>query len=506
MPIRIPAIKVNQWLNAWDAFEYDPEAHQAKPQPHFFMASIPAGVLRRLAYVRRRTEHGPRLMDTGIQRAHDETRSTGISRFVDAGYPWASLNTRDQARFPNLKKPGWLPTAIIVNRLSEETQRGEYHADPADLVRIEIQGEGYELVLPEGAERDDWEPSGHVHPIEIVDGQHRLLAFEQGDPRGQGFELPCVLFDDLDVSWQAYLFWTINITPVRISPSFAFDLYPLLRTQDWLEVVEGPRTYRETRAQELTEALWSHPVSPWFGRIAMLARERGKVTQAAWVRSLTVTYIKPWENPRAGPGGLFGGQVDPIDSTRVLMWSRPQQAAFLIQLWKCIEEHVRRSDAEWATDLRDKAPADGTPQGQDPAFAGIYSLLNTDQGVRGVLHASNDVTFGLVGELNLQEWRRDREKDATDIEEVTLALKEFAASHREILNFLDRLGACISRFDWRSGGTPGLPEDVRNQQLVYRTGTGYREVRRKLLLFLRDCEDPRIARAAQQIVQVLNYD
>ena len=131
-------------------------------------------------------------------------------------------------------------------------------------------------------------------PIEIIDGQHRLYAFLDDEELEGDFELPVVLFEDLDISWQAYLFWTINITPTRINPSMAYDLYPLLRTVRWLELVEGPMAYRETRAQELTEALWGQPESPWHERIGMLGRERGKVTQAAFVRSLTLSFVRGW--------------------------------------------------------------------------------------------------------------------------------------------------------------------------------------------------------------------
>ena len=115
-----------------------------------------------------------------------------------------------------------------------------------------------------------------MNPIEIIDGQHRLFAFEETDEIDGHFEFPLVLFENIDISWQAYLFWTINVRPRRINPSMAYDLYPLLRTTEWLERVEGPVTYRETRSQELTEALWSHPESPWQKRIGMLGRERGK--------------------------------------------------------------------------------------------------------------------------------------------------------------------------------------------------------------------------------------
>ena len=91
-----------------------------------------------------------------------------------------------------------------------------------------------------------------------------------------------VAFHSLDISWQAYLFYTINIKPKKINRSLAFDLYPLLRTEDWLETAEGAAIYRETRAQEITEILWSHPASPWRAKINMLGDTGVKyVTQAA---------------------------------------------------------------------------------------------------------------------------------------------------------------------------------------------------------------------------------
>src|ERR1700722_3363273 len=132
-------------------------------------------------------------------------------------------------------------------------------------------------------------------PFEVIDGQHRLWAFE-GASKLENFELPVVAFVGLDISWQAYLFYTINIKPKKINTSLAFDLYPLLRTEDSLERFEGTAIYRETRAQEITEALWSYPKSPWHRRIDMLGEGgRKHVTQAAWVRSLTATFVKSFE-------------------------------------------------------------------------------------------------------------------------------------------------------------------------------------------------------------------
>ena len=314
--MRIPAIRVNQWLPDWDRYRYRPEDRQSKPDNYFYLASIPVSILRRLSNVPRRGDasdtgrqqaSGPRIQDIGIQRGFDEERAQDIKRFVEAGYPWATLRKAERDRFPELKKPGWLPTALVVNILKPTTRRKDVVPNPEDLIQVEQNGSHLaDLVLPKNAEKPSWRPAGHIRPLEVIDGQHRLLAFDEDDAVNRNFDLPVVLFHDLDVSWQAYLFWTINITPKRIGPSLAFDLYPLLRTEDWLEPVAGPLAYRETRAQELTEALWSNPVSPWYERIGMLGREKGKVTQAAFVRSLTLSFIRRSDPGGARPGGLYG--------------------------------------------------------------------------------------------------------------------------------------------------------------------------------------------------------
>ena len=246
---------------------------------------------------------------------------------MQAGYPWATLRKTEQDRFPDLKKPGWLPTALVVNVIKETTKREGLTPDPLDLVRIEKKGSNTaEIVIPEGAESPGWALRGRLRPLEVIDGQHRLLAFDDDTADKGQFELPVVLFEDLDISWQAYLFWTINISPKRIGPSLAYDLYPLLRTEAWLDPVPGPIAYRETRAQELTEALWSNPESPWYRRIGMLGRERGKVTQAAFVRTLSESFIRRSDPVAGRPGGLFGAPVRSSGDT-LLPWSRSQQAA-----------------------------------------------------------------------------------------------------------------------------------------------------------------------------------
>lgn len=467
---------------------------------------MPAPLLRRLSGVQRREPSGPRVADLGIQRGHDEGRSREISRFIKAGYPWASLNTEQQQRFSELRKPGWLPTAVVANLVTANTERSNVRAEPRDLITIDSDSNDLvHLILPEGSGETSWKPTENcLDPIEIIDGQHRLYAFSEDEEIDGDFELPVVLFEDLDISWQAYLFWSINVTPKRINPSMAYDLYPLLRTADWLEQIEGPITYRETRAQELTEALWSHPDSPWEQRIGMLGREKGKVTQAAFVRSLTLSFVRGWSGSRrTGIGGFFGTELSE-ERTDVLRWTRAQQAAYLIALWSGLEDAISTSDKEWVEHLRQITPVDEA-EGHVPAFAGRFSMLATDQGVRGFLQVCNDLSYQNRHNVSFADWQRPTSAEATDIAEVTEAL-EYLREQNEINDFIEQLTSDIAKFDWRSAVTPGLPPGVEAFQSRYRGGSGYKQVRFQLLHYLAKSGTPKIATSAQSVAEALGYD
>lgn len=505
--MRIPAIRVRQWLSEWDSYDFDVAARQRKPEPFFYVCSMSAPLLRRLSGVRRRQALGPRAADVGIQRGHDTERSIEIGRFIRAGYPWASLNTNQRNRFPNLRKPGWLPTAVVANLVSANTDRFGVKADPDDLISIETSGGSLvHLVLPEGSLESTWSPSDHcLEPIEIIDGQHRLYAFSEDEEISGDFELPVVLFNDLDISWQAYLFWSINVSPKRINPSMAYDLYPLLRTADWLEHVEGPMTYRETRAQELTEALWSHSQSPWRQRIGMLGREKGKVTQAAFVRSLTLSFVRGWSSGRrTGIGGFFGTEQS-RERADVLRWTRAQQAAYLITLWSNLETAITSSDQEWVQQIRDASSKEASKSTGDAAFSGRYSMLATDQGVRGFLQVCNDLSYQRRFDIPFGDWQRPTSAEATDVKEVTAALKELQSDQASIIAFVSRLTLDISTFDWRSAVTPNLPREVEIFQSRYRGGSGYKQVRLQLLRHLAHNGSHEVSAAAWSVAESLRY-
>lgn len=114
----VPALRFKQWLPEWDHFDFDPAQKRRKPEPFIFLFTMSAIQLRALSGVYRRQRDGATA--EGLQRLHDPARSKTIRDFVRFGHPYSGL--KSALRTPDtepLKKPGWLPTAIVVNILSQ---------------------------------------------------------------------------------------------------------------------------------------------------------------------------------------------------------------------------------------------------------------------------------------------------------------------------------------------------------------------------------------------------
>ncbi len=493
----IAALKIHQWLKAWDKIDYSPKEHRKKPAPHFYIFSLSAQELRRLSGISRRqaTKVSSRAAELGIQRQHDAERSEEINRFVEFGFPWSTLSERKRKtdEFRDLRKPGWLPTAIVVNVIEKGDERRGAKVAPNDLIQVKDGAGVSRFVLPYPREKSGWEPAS-VPPLEVIDGQHRLWAFG-ADGNAPDFEVPVVAFVGLDISWQAYLFYTINIKPKRINSSLAFDLYPLLRTEDWLEKGEGHSVYRETRSQELTEALWSNEASPWYDKINMLGeRKVGWVTQNAWINTLMATLVRPWEGKGTKMGGLFGSRLS--DTGEVLGWSRAQQAAFLIYSWAALRSAIKDTNKSWAVKLRqeEKVKPKLAKDADDAAFYGPFSMVASDQGVRGYTHVLNDLCFLAASKLKLDEWELDKQASASDTKAVSVALKSIAKE--PIGDFVGAIADGLATFDWRTSSAPDLTPEERREKLVYRGSSGYKELRVLLLehLHSRPGEVGRIAK------------
>ncbi|WP_430933256.1 DGQHR domain-containing protein [Saccharicrinis sp. 156] len=125
---------------------------------------------------------------TGIQRAVDEKRLSVIAEYLKG-------------------VESSMPNSIIIggNIIDDEKLRWE----------IKVEGDNKYINAP-------MEVKNGV----IIDGQHRLKAFEHVSVEKQKeYELLCSIYLDLPNPYQAYIFATINMNQKTVDKSLAYDLY-----------------------------------------------------------------------------------------------------------------------------------------------------------------------------------------------------------------------------------------------------------------------------------------
>ncbi|MBJ8482586.1 DGQHR domain-containing protein [Acinetobacter vivianii] len=489
-----PAIKVNQWQEHWDSVEWDSNKLRRMPNRFFYTLSMSAKDLIKLSDVyERNTENSEtRSGDIGIQRMHNKYRSKKIREFVKYGYPFSDFNETQRNQRQGMKKPGWLPTGIVVNIIQTPKKQNEtslsVHSD--DLIRISEQENSsllaqFELPSKYTDNPDTWKAS-YLNPIEIIDGQHRLFAFKTEDgkgyiPEAEDFYFPVIAFIDLDISWQAYLFWSINVSPEKINASLAYDMYPLLRTEDWLE--ENPaihKIYREARAQEIVETLWSYSESPWYRKINMLG-EKGNpyIKQTTWVRAIRDIFFKS--------GGLFQSFSD----GKILAWTRPQQAAFVIFFGQCLysalDNLIKNNQNSWPH-LINSEPDLLSETLLEQAWSGDKSLLNMDSGIHALCMVINRYFCNPLMFEILNEWQQEEEFE-DNISNINHVIKNLDNLNKKFENktlteHIINLANQIINFDWRSANSSNLTEEEIIIRKTYRGSGGYTSLRDEILKFL----------------------
>lgn len=493
----VNALVTPQWRESWEEIVWDKSVSNGIPQKAFLTFVMSASELRKLSGVFRRTPRADegRSEDDNIQRPHESARSREIRRFVEHGYPMSNMTQSQLARTDKtMQRPGWLPTAVVVNVLSPgESREGLSPLTATQSIEVPSLAdlEGGEVVQVGFPSTPASPVAEQTPPLEVIDGQHRLWAFED-EERTDDYFLPVVAFLNLSKAHQAYLFWSINIKPKKINTSLAFDLYPILRSQEWLMQGEGLKIYRESRAQELTEALWASPKSPWYDRINMIgARGVSKtqpVSQASFVRSLLASFVKPWNSKRSIAGGLFG-----TDEEGGLDWNRSQQAAFLVAAWQELILAIENSGAEWVSELR----AAETDSEMDPL--GPYSMLGSDQGVRAFLIIVNDLAFRMRDDAKLRSWQMPPVGEAIDSKQVDEALEILDTTGIRIL--LREISEPLAEFDWRTTKAPGVSDHDARAKAMYRGSAGYVALRKDLYSLLANSHSERISGISQTILQ-----
>lgn len=507
---RVNLIKINQWLSSWDDIDYN-QPMRSKPDDHFYFFKMDIRLLKRLSDVHRRKSSKTKVVDSNIQRELREDRTEEIQRFVEKGFPLSTLNKRDRELEQNqvLKMPGFLPTAILVNIIGLNQKRGNSEIRESDVIKIEKVTGNDVMVLPDAVFDDNWLPE--LKPIEIIDGQHRLWAFDETEQIQGDYEVPVIAYDNLDRAWQAYLFYVINIKPKKINTSLGYDLYPLLRTQEWLEnSKDGLSVYRDTRAQELVEALWLYDESPWHRRISMLGDDSSNISQNAFVRALSSTYLR--KTSRKKVSGLFADVLTNKNHEEV-KWVRPQQAAFLILLWdeiaKAIKSTEENDQIEWIDNLRKENFQSSLFERElelDKAFIGKNSNLSRDQGVTGISMFSNDFFYVLANESDLNfndlEWNEEIDERQIETSSIDLAISEFR--NHSIFSYIQLFSREVIKFDWRTSNAQFSDENQREIQKKYRGSGGYRDIWKDLLKQFLESDNEKIKKYAGILNELSN--
>lgn len=496
------AYKVNQWLKEWDEINFTKEEKRTQPKPFYLMFKMDARLLKRLSDVHRRKANTARSEDLQVQRKHTESRSQEIRNYIRGGFPWSTISEEQRVseEYKDLKMPGLLPTAVIANIIGTSSERNGKRVDQSNEIKISnIETDFPTLEIPNVIFDENWNPD--LKPLEIIDGQHRLWAFEESDLIEGNYELPVIAYVDLDLAWQAYLFYTINIKPVKINTSLGYDLYPLLRTQKWLEnSKEGLMFYRENRAQEIVELLWSYSESPWFGRIKMLGEGDGNISQAAFIKALTSSFLKKSsERTSRSMGGLFSDSIK-SKTFQVLNWNRTQQAAFIILIWDSIsialldsfDTEKNLNEPNWAKEIREKEEEPFV--NLHPGLTSKNSFLSRDQGVRGSSMFINDFFYELASqeEWNFNELAWEGEVDEKKIRsnDIDIAIEQFKSHklYQVILEFSKK----FIEFDWRTPSAPYTDEEKQHQSLVqnqYKGSSGYSLIWKALIELFKSSEN-----------------
>lgn len=184
-----------------------PAIRVAQPLGDFFAFSMRADYLNKIAYSlpaevteRMETENAEEPKGYSIfgsQRKEKKTRLQEIASYI---------RTTD-ATFPN---------AIIL--AANYSQDGLYIDNPECRWNAEEDAQG------------NWKiniPSLALPTASIIDGQHRLHAFDKlpVDAQERSMELLCVVFLELPTPYHAYVFATINFNQKKVDRSLAYELF-----------------------------------------------------------------------------------------------------------------------------------------------------------------------------------------------------------------------------------------------------------------------------------------
>jgi DGQHR domain-containing protein len=255
-----------------------------QPVGDFFIASIDAEALVEIssADIRRMEKKRDFERYLGIQRPLNETRVKAIRQYI---------HTKDAT----------FPTAVII-AIDEKCAEYDEKKQTLTLYAFENDAETEEDEIP------------FKKIAKILDGQHRLAGFLDGDGDqrefkfNKPFQINVSIFVGIDVSEQAKIFATVNLQQTKVNKSLVYDLEGLAKKRNPFKT-----------CHQIAVALDKNDDSPLHQRIKRLGvatpgRKFEPITQASFVESL-VRFLS--EDPiRDRNIILDGGKPKPSDEKK----------------------------------------------------------------------------------------------------------------------------------------------------------------------------------------------
>jgi len=217
-----------------------------QPLGTFYIAALDSRILCEITHADVRRMYKERDIETylGIQRPLNTSRVQEIREFV---------NTSDAC----------FPTGVIL------AVKGQYASFDEDALTLTLRN--YENEGEDGS-------IDRIEIAQVLDGQHRIEGLREY--RGESFKVNIVVFVDIDIEDQAYLFSTVNLAQTKVNKSLVYDLFEYSKS----------RSPQKT-CHNLAVALDQLEGGPFYRRIKRLGastpgRSGERLTQATFVESM----------------------------------------------------------------------------------------------------------------------------------------------------------------------------------------------------------------------------
>lgn len=299
-PYNVPALRIEQPLGV------------------FYVASFPADLLLKVTYSTPATavKHKESMLYNifGAQRSEKEERLREIAKYIDTV----------ESAFPN---------SIIIG--ANYTEDGVFVTEENQRWKVEpIDGDDfYRLIIP-----------SQEKIASLIDGQHRLHAFEYADDKRRSMPLLCAVYLDIPLPYHAYIFATINFNQKKVDRSLAYELFGFN-----LEEGSSQTWAPETLAVYLVRMLNCEGDSPFYNHIRLGVQDEAlREEKGEWLISMATI----------------------VDGILSLISSSPKRDRYMMHK-KSVKRGRSRDDLK---NYQDNSPLrEEYIQGNDK---GIYSLLH----------------------------------------------------------------------------------------------------------------------------------